>query len=122
MKQRTAIIKTVLSPLVAAVLLTACGTNAKQAIFNPTNPSMESILASSRSSDLEFSAVAATRSEAIAHSGTLHPHQNVFRELENPTLFLYIEPHVTQSGTYIPGMTVPFKLYQQVEFALPGEL
>ena len=108
--------------LIGVPLLTACGGNPKRTIFNASNPSMESILAVNQSSSVAFTKQPVSRSEAIAHNGTLHPNQNVFRELENPTLFLYIEPHVTKSGTYIPGMTVPYKLYQQVEFALPGEL
>ncbi len=106
--------------LIAA--LSGCAGNPKRTIFNDANPSMESILAVNQSSNVTFSKARVSRGEAIAHNGSRHPNQNVFRELENPTLFLYIEPHVTNSGTYIPGMTVPYKLYKQVEFALPGEL
>jgi len=103
------------------LLLAACGGNPQRTIFNDANPSMESLLAVNASQSINHSREPVTRSEAIAHNGTTYPNQNVFRELENPTLILYIEPHVTRSGTYIPGMTVPYKLYQQVEFALPGE-
>ena len=114
-------------PLVASLLLvlplvSACGANPKRTIFNPANPTMESILAVKGSSVSTYSHTPIERGDAIAHNGTLHPQQNVFRELDNPTLFITIEPHVTKSGTYIPGMTVPYKLYKQVEFALPGEL
>jgi len=122
MMNKTSILKIAISISISAGLLSGCGGNPKPTIFNDANPSMESLLAINQSSKVAFPQASVTRSEAIAHSSTVHPNQNVFRELENPTLFLYIEPHVTQSGTYIPGMTVPYKLYQQVEFALPGEL
>lgn len=122
MKQTHPTLATFSVMLLGVTLLGGCGGNPKRTIFNESNPSMESLLAINQSSKIAFTKAPVSRSDAIAHSGTLHPNQNVFRELENPTLFLYIEPHVTKSGTYIPGMTVPYKLYNQVEFALPGEL
>ena len=69
-----------------------------------------------------FETIEEAGTESLAHNGSINPDQNVFRELDNPTLFLYIEAHVTAQQTYIPGMTVPFKRYREVEFALPGEL
>lgn len=105
-----------------AALLGACGSSPKRVIFDENNPTMESILQGDSTGGLTFTDKAHGRDEALAHNGSANPNQNVFRELDNPTLFLYIEPHVTIGGTYLPGMTVPYKQYKKVEFALPGEL
>lgn len=104
------------------VLVSGCGSTPKGVVFDKNNPTMESILQGNAKGLLTFSDRAHGREESLAHNGTVYPNQNVFRELDNPTLFLYIEPHVTKGGTYLPGMTVPYKQYNKVEFALPGEL
>ena len=104
------------------ILLSACASTPIKVIFDETNPTMESILHGNAKSELTFSERAVGRAESRAHNGAINSTQPVFRELENPTLFLYIEPHVTEGGTYLPGMTVPYKQYNKVEFALPGEL
>ena len=108
--------------ILVALLLGACGSTPKGVIFDENNPTMESILQGNVKGSLTFSDKSDGQGESLAHNGTVHSNQNVFRELDNPTLFLYIEPHVTKGGTYIPGMTVPYKQYNKVEFALPGEL
>ena len=108
--------------LLLTILLSGCGSTPKKVIYDKNNPTVESILQSNASSSLTYTDKANGRNESLAHNGTVNPDQNVFRELDNPTLFLYIEPHVTKGGTYLPGMTVPFKQYNKVEFALPGEL
>jgi len=108
--------------LLLAALISACVSSPKKVIFDENNPTMESILQGNASSPLTYTDKAQSRSESLAYNGSVNPNQNVFRELDNPTLFLYIEPHVTKGGTYLPGMTVPYKQYNKVEFALPGEL
>ena len=108
--------------LITIAVISGCGGNPKKVIFNDDNPTMESIMTGRGSATSTYSYQAHGQREALAHNGTTNPDQNPFRELDNPTIFLYIEPHVTQNGTYIPGMTVPFKRHTQVEFALPGEL
>ena len=108
--------------LLLSTLLCGCGSAPKKVIFDTNNPTMESILQGNASSTLTYTEKAHGQRESLAHNRTENSDQNVFRELDNPTLFLYIEPHVTQGGTYLPGMTVPFKQYNKVEFALPGEL
>ena len=45
-----------------------------------------------------------------------------FPRLPNPTLVLYVFPHLTgPERVPIPGFTTTFTLYRQVEYALPGE-
>ena len=104
------------------VSIGGCGSTPKSVIFDKDSPTMESILQGNTKGSLTFSDKVHGRGESLEHNGTANANQNVFRELDNPTLFLYIEPHVTKGGTYLPGMTVPYKQYNKVEFALPGEL
>ena len=104
------------------VVMSGCGSTPRSVIFDKDSPTMESILQGNAKGSLTFSDKVHGRGESLAHNGTVNANQNVFRELDNPTLFLYIEPHVTNGGTYLPGMTVPYKQYNKVEFALPGEL
>ena len=107
--------------ILALSILSGCAASPRHVIFNENSPTMESILQGNAKSKLTYTDKAHSRGEARAHNGSVNQRQNVFRELDNPTLFLYIEPHVTNGGTYLPGMTVPFKQYNKVEFALPGE-
>lgn len=47
----------------------------------------------------------------------------VFPRLPNPTLVMYIFPHLSGSErTPIPGYVTTFTLYETVEYALPGEV
>ena len=44
-----------------------------------------------------------------------------FSRLPNPTLNMFIVPHLTQGGNPVPGYTTHFKLYKLDHDALPGE-
>ena len=45
-----------------------------------------------------------------------------FVRLPNPTLILYVFPHLGADNQYpIPGYSTAFPLYEQVYYALPGE-
>jgi conjugative transfer region lipoprotein (TIGR03751 family) len=45
-----------------------------------------------------------------------------FVRLPNPTLVLYVFPHLGADNQYpIPGYSTTFPLYKQVYYALPGE-
>ena len=47
----------------------------------------------------------------------------VFPRLPNPTLVMYIFPHLSGSErTPIPGYVTTFPFYEKVEYALPGEV
>jgi len=45
----------------------------------------------------------------------------VFPRLDNPTLVLYVYPHLTPQGMAIPGYSVALPMYERVHYALPGE-
>ncbi|MEW8027958.1 MAG: TIGR03751 family conjugal transfer lipoprotein [Candidatus Thiodiazotropha endolucinida] len=47
----------------------------------------------------------------------------LFPRLPNPTLVMYIFPHLAgDAGAPVPGYTTAFPMYEQVEYALPGEV
>ena len=108
--------------IMAALVLSACAANPKRVIFNDDSPTMAALLRTGANHPpLTYSNKPHSAQTALDHNGSVHPGENVFRELANPTLLLYIEPHRTPRGTFIPGMVVPYKLYPKVEYALPGE-
>ena len=46
----------------------------------------------------------------------------IFPRLTNPTLVIYIYPHLSGSERHpVPGYSSAFTLYEKVEYALPGE-
>jgi conjugative transfer region lipoprotein (TIGR03751 family) len=45
-----------------------------------------------------------------------------FPRLPNPTLVLYVFPHLTAEGLPVPGYATAFDVYPSAPFALPGEL
>lgn len=47
----------------------------------------------------------------------------LFPRLPNPTLVMYVFPHlVGASHAPVPGYATAFSMYEQVEYALPGEV
>lgn len=45
----------------------------------------------------------------------------LFPLLPNPSLVMYVYPHMAQSGVPVPGYATAFKLYETEQYALPGE-
>ena len=48
--------------------------------------------------------------------------ENLFPQLPNPTLVMYIDPHLSEAGYPVPGYSTAFTLYEKPQFALPGEV
>ena len=47
----------------------------------------------------------------------------LFPRLPNPTLVMYVFPHLAgEAHAPVPGYTTAFPMYEQVEYALPGEV
>ena len=46
----------------------------------------------------------------------------LFAELPNPAIVLYIDPHLSQAGYPVPGYTTALPLYPSTEYARPGEV
>ena len=66
-------------------------------------------------SDLIGKNVSYTRSEAKELHG-------LFPRLTNPDLCMYIYPHLSLENATIPGYSSCFSLYDQNQYALPGEV
>ena len=47
---------------------------------------------------------------------------NNFMLLPNPTISLYVYPHLVNGNIPVPGYTTQFTLYTEVHYALPGEV
>lgn len=45
-----------------------------------------------------------------------------FPRLPNPTIILYVFPHLSLEGTPVPGYSTTFPMYETVEYALPWEI
>lgn len=45
----------------------------------------------------------------------------LFPRLPNPTLVMYVFPHLSASGRAVPGYATSFQLYDKPPYALPGE-
>jgi conjugative transfer region lipoprotein (TIGR03751 family) len=45
----------------------------------------------------------------------------LFPMLPNPSLVMYIYPHISGSGVPVPGYATAFKIYETEQYALPGE-
>lgn len=47
----------------------------------------------------------------------------LFPRLPNPTLVMYVFPHLSgETHAPVPGYATAFPMYEQVEYALPGEV
>ena len=45
-----------------------------------------------------------------------------FPRLPNPTIIMYVFPHLSFEGTPVPGYSTMFQLYPRTHYALPGEV
>lgn len=45
-----------------------------------------------------------------------------FPRLPNPTIVMYIFPHLSSEGVPVPGYSTTFSMYEATEFALPDEI
>lgn len=46
----------------------------------------------------------------------------LFPAVPNPTLIMFIYPHVTDAGREVPGYSSRLKMYRREHYALPGEM
>ncbi len=127
--------------LVALILtLSGCANTAKEAILPQTGPTMKAVY------DQHFqgggSQEGATHGERGASPvgrarrygeglsdlarytlDSANETQRVFQRLPNPDLVMYVFPHLAgPEGMPIPGYTTTFPFYDQVHYALPGEV
>ncbi len=125
-------------PCLAAVLISlqlAGCTTTKEAVLSQDGPTMQAIYEQhmhtlQRTQRTQRKEV---RSAPLAHDGIAHYRgfvREAARELEtrfprlpNPTLVMYVYPHLSGPGrTPVPGYVTTFPFYERIEYALPGEV
>ncbi len=129
--------------LAALLLMTGCFSN-KDTILPQDGPTMLEIYQGHFAGDQPYHKEAGSNDEANQHptivfgQRAVHADKNDlagisrnaadqldqrFARLPNPTLILYVYPHLGADNQYpIPGYSTAFPLYEQVFYALPGEV
>lgn len=122
---------TLISVLVLTSLMPGCA-GTKQAMLPPDGPSIRTIYARHMRDVPDQDAACTDRgANPAAHGdGALHGQAGtayreidaVFPRLANPSLVMYVFPHLAgEARVPVPGYATSFPMYEQVEYALPGE-
>ena len=101
--------------------LTACTSNPKETIFDISGSTMAEMFSIEKPasgmigmSDGDLSSFTRTADREL---------EQLFPELPNPRLVMYVFPHLTEEGAPIPGYATSFYLYDKARvFAIPGEV
>lgn len=133
----TRIVPVIHVSLISLILLVSGCSSMTTAELPQDGPKMQQVyedhFKNSGSAEIEKArAQICTRSGRAIHNGdadlmgytrTAHSEINtLFPRLPNPTLIMYIDPHLTHSGNPVPGYSTAFPMYQQEHYALPGEV
>ena len=122
--------RSILTSLVILAVLSACNTTTpKQAIFKQESPRMVTIYHNALNNAGHHARQSVITDTLDVGQNTLGSYtrtaaseiHNLFPELPNPTLVMYVFPHITSDRVKVPGFSTVFKLYSQAHYALPGE-
>jgi conjugative transfer region lipoprotein (TIGR03751 family) len=117
----------------ALLSLTMAGcSSTKDSVLPQEGPTMKQLY-EGHMADLKVSAGEAARGQRLPQAGIDHyagfvreaanEIDTVFGRLPNPTLVMYIFPHLSgEERTPVPGYVTTFPFYEKVEYALPGEV
>lgn len=115
--------------LLAALIsfaLAGCQTSPEDILPN-RGPSIEEIYMGAGVPEISLKRDAHMKSTGVSideqdHACAIEELEKRFRRLVNPTLYMYVYPHLTHhDGNPIPGYLTYFPLYESIEIALPGE-
>lgn len=125
---------------VVSALLSACGASPKRVVAQD-GPTVEEIMRGDggQVADMQKHKQSVSKpltSRFVGTSSTGHAEytrdsinetRQLFPTLPNPTIALFIHPHMSVDATTgeswpVPGYTTAFPLYERVQYALPGEL
>ena len=110
------IIRTFALILISSVFISGCA-NSKSRVFGENMPSMKAIHDSKFQQDKTAPLSNPERDVQITAVAT----DSAFQWLPNPTLIMYVFPHLSGAGHPVPGYSTFFKLYTQDHIAAPGE-
>ena len=112
-----------------ALMLTGCSAANFTSPLPTDGPTMREIMERGESASLPDSLPAPVRHLPQLQDGLYGYTRSVFNELDvlfprlpNPTIVMYVFPHLSLEDTPIPGYSTMFQLYDRDHFALPGEL
>jgi len=119
---------------ISLLLLASCAST-KEAVLPQGGPSMKGIYEAHmealrlESPEVVRGALGSRRpqsGEAALSGFTREAHDElevIFPRLPNPTLVLYVFPHLAGAERVpVPGYVTTFPMYERVEYALPGEV
>jgi len=123
--------KNLILALISFLLVTSCAST-KESVLPQDGPTMQDIYAGHMAALYPPNAHAPGPSPlpkaGIHHyAGFVRTAANeidtIFARLPNPTLVMYIFPHLSgEERTPVPGYVTTFPFYEKVEYALPGEV
>ena len=102
--------------LISAIFISGCASS-KSRVFGKNMPSMKAIHDSKFQREDSAPIPSSGREVQITTPAT----DSAFQWLPNPTLTMYVFPHLSGAGHPVPGYTTFFKLYTQDHIAAPGE-
>ena len=122
--------KALASVLVLATVTACTAYQPRETIFNPNAPTMKSIYNSASSAQQNTHQQALISDNPNAGEGSLRSYtrdatreaQQLFPKIPNPTLVMYVFPHLSAGQVPVPGFSTPFTVYTTTHYALPGEL
>lgn len=127
-------IKKILPIWISLVILLLSGCQSTRSTLPTGGPTMaqvykEAMAESDRSSietlrqQIQSPIVFNGKEELVGYTRTAGNEVNqLFPELPNPQVALYIFPHLAEEGVPVPGYTTAFYLYKSDHYALPGEV
>ena len=119
----------ILISLAILAVLSACNSTPKKAIFKTESPRMAAIYHQALSGAGDHGRPITISDKLPVDHDTMSSYTrtahneifNLFPELANPTLVMYVFPHITPDQVKVPGFSTVFKMYSKTHYALPGE-
>ena len=116
--------------ILISLLLAGCA-GTKESVLPQDGPTMQQIY-ETQMSELQQNSKALAPGQTLPASGIAHyagfvreaanEIDSLFPRLPNPTLVMYIFPHLSgDERTPVPGYVTTFPFYERIEYALPGE-
>ena len=132
MKSNASILTAALVSISLSLLLGGCASD-KDSVLPQGGPTMLEIYerhGAGMGSDGPSGARAQVRGRVGNAEADLHGYtrdagseiEQLFPRLPNPTLVMYVFPHLGEEGAPVPGYSTAIPMYERIEYALPGEI
>lgn len=117
--------------VVSLILLNGCTTfKPRETVFNPDAPRMSTIYSRTAETPMHTGSRAVISPNPNPGREALEGYtrdaqdevKQLFPRVPNPSLVMYVFPHIASGNVPIPGFSTAFELYERQHFALPGEI